>query len=164
MDLLKPGTGLLFWQVVVFLGLVLILGKYAWKPILNALRDREDSIKNALDAADQAKREMDVLKAENENLLREARMERDKIMREAHEMAARLRDEAQQEGKKRGEELLAETLASIRVEKQRALKEIKNQVATFSIEIAEKIIRKNISSDKAQKELAEKYVDDLKMN
>lgn len=164
MELLTPASGLLFWQLVVFVALVFLLAKMAWKPILAGLKEREMSIQDALDTAEKAKAEMASLKSDNEKLLREAREERDKILREARTVANRMHDEAQAAAKKNADKLIEDARGAIQMEKQAALRDVRNQVAQFSIEIAEKVIRKNLSNDKAQKDLADTYIKDLKLN
>lgn len=164
MELLTPGTGLIFWQLIVFLGLFLFLAKFAWKPILSSLKERETSIQQALDTAEKAKQEITLLKADNEKLLKEAREERERIMREAREAANRMKDEAQLDAKKAADKIIEDARAAINIEKQAALKEVKVQVAMFSLEIAEKLMRKNLANDKEQKDLAESYIKDLKLN
>jgi F-type H+-transporting ATPase subunit b len=164
MDLLTPGTGLIIWQTIVFLLLVFLLAKFAWKPILGSLKEREESIQQALDAAEKAKVEMAALKSDNEKLLREAREERDKILREAREAANRLHDQAQTDAKKNADKIIEDAKAIIQTEKNAALRDVKAQVAMFSLEIAEKLIKNNLKDDKAQKELAETFIKDLKLN
>jgi len=164
MDLLTPGTGLILWQLFVFLLLVLLLAKFAWKPILGSLKEREESIQQALDSAEKAKVEMAALKSDNEKLLREAREERDKILREAREAANRLHDQAQADAKKNADKIIEDAKAIIQTEKNAALRDVKSQVAMFSLEIAEKLIKNNLKEDKAQKELAETFIKDLKLN
>ena len=164
MDLLTPGTGLLFWQLVVFLALFFLLAKMAWKPILSSLKEREESIQTALDAAERAKLEMASLQAGNEKLLKEAREERDKILRDARDAAARLHDQAQNDAKKNADRLISDAKAVINTEKQAALRDVKAQVAMFSLQVAEKLMRKNLSDDKSQKDLIESYMKDIKIN
>jgi F-type H+-transporting ATPase subunit b len=164
MDLLTPGSGLIIWQLIVFLGLFLLLSKFAWKPILGSLKERESSIQQALDTAEKAKHELTLLKADNEKLLKEAREERERIMREAREASNRMKEEAQHEAKKTAEKIIDDARAAINIEKQAALKDVKIQVAMFSLEIAEKLIKKNLSNDKEQKALAETFIKDLKLN
>ena len=164
MDLLTPGIGLIIWQAFIFLLLFLLLAKLAWKPILGSLKEREQSIQHALDAAEQAKKEMANLKAENESLLREAREERDKILKTAREAANRIHDEAQADAKKNADKIIEDAKAIIQTEKNAALRDVKAQVASFSLEVAEKLIKKNLSDDKAQKDLAEAYIKELKLN
>jgi F-type H+-transporting ATPase subunit b len=164
MDLLTPGTGLLFWQSVVFIALFLFLGKFAWKPIIGALNEREASIREALESAEKAKAEMAALQAGNEKLLKEAREERDRIVRDAREAANRLIDQAQTEARKSADKLIEDAKAVINTEKQAALRDVKSQVALFSIEIAEKLVKKNLSSDKAQKDMVEEFIKEIKLN
>lgn len=164
MDLLTPGVGLIFWQTVVFVLLVFLLAKLAWKPIISSLKEREASIQNALDTAEKARLEMAQLKSDNEKLLKEAREERDRILREARDVANRLKDEAQAEAKKGADKIIEEARAAINIEKQAALKDVKVQVALFSLEIAGKLMKKNLSADQSQKELVESYLKDLKIN
>ncbi len=162
MDLLTPAPGLIIWQAFIFLLLFLLLAKLAWKPILGSLKEREQSIQQALDAADQAKKEMANLKADNEKLLREAREERDRILKTAREAANQLHDQAQADAKKNADKIIED--ANIQTEKNAALRDVKAQVAAFSLEVAEKLIKKNLANDKAQKELADAYIKELKLN
>jgi F-type H+-transporting ATPase subunit b len=164
MELLTPGTGLIIWQLIVFVLLFLLLSKLAWKPIISSLKEREVSIQSALDTAEKARLEMSQLKADNEKLLKDARIERDRILQEAREVSIRMKDEAQQDAKKSADKIIEDAKAAINIEKQAALKEVKIQVAMFSLDIAEKLMKKNLSSDKAQKELVEGYLKDLKTN
>jgi F-type H+-transporting ATPase subunit b len=164
MDLLTPGTGLIIWQLIIFLGLFFILAKFAWKPILSSLKEREDSIQQALDSAEKAKQEMASLKSDNERLLKEAREERDKLLRDARTAANQIHDDAQNTAKKTADKIIADAKAVIDTEKQAALRDVKAQVAQFSLEIAEKLIKKNLAEDKAQKELTESLIKDLKLN
>jgi F-type H+-transporting ATPase subunit b len=164
MELLTPGSGLLFWQLVVFILLVFMLSRLAWKPILSSLKEREVSIQSALDSAEKAKAEMASLKSDNEKLLKQAREERDHILREAREAAGRFHDQAQLDAKKNADRIIEDAKAAINTEKNAALREVKAQVAQFSLEIAEKVLRKNLSNDKAQKEMADTFIKDLKLN
>jgi len=164
MDLLTPGPGLIIWQLFVFVLLVLLLGKLAWKPIIESLKEREESIQQALDSAESAKKEMASLKEDNEKLLRETRDERDKILRDARDAGNRIHDQAQADAKKNADRLIEDAKAIIQTEKNAALRDVKEQVAMFSLQIAEKLIKKNLSDDKAQKELANTFIKDLKLN
>ena len=164
MDLLLPESGLVIWQLVIFLGLFFLLAKFAWKPILSSLKEREESIQQALDSAESAKKEMASLKADNEILLRETREERDKILRDARDAGNRIHDQAQADAKKNADRLIEDAKAIIQTEKNAALRDVKEQVAMFSLNIAEKLIKKNLSDDKAQKELANTFIKDLKLN
>ncbi len=164
MELLTPGTGLIIWQAFVFLLLVFFLAKFAWKPILSSLKEREESIQQALETAEKARAEMARMQADNEILLKQAREERDKILKEAREASSRLKDEAQQDAKRTADRIIDDARAAIQIEKQAALRDVKAQVALFSLEIAEKLIKKNLSTDKDQKDLVNQFISDLKLN
>ena len=164
MDLLTPGTGLIIWQLIIFIGLFFLLAKFAWRPILSSLKEREESIQTALDQAEKAKIEMASLKSDNEKLLKEAREERDKILRDARTASNHIQEEAQASAKKIGDKMIEDAKSIIHTEKQAALRDVKAQVAMFSLEIAEKLIKKNLSDDKSQKELTENLIKDLKLN
>ena len=164
MELLTPGTGLIIWQLIIFLLLFFLLAKLAWKPIIKSLKDREQSIQEALDSAEKARLEMSRLKADNENLLKLAREEREKILRDARDASNRLKDEAQVDAKKAAERIIEDARVAINTEKIAALKEVKALVANLSIEIASKILQKNLADDKAQKNLTQEYIKDLKLN
>jgi F-type H+-transporting ATPase subunit b len=164
MDLLTPGTGLIVWQAIVFLLLVLLLSKLAWKPILSSLKEREQSIQSALDTAEKARAEMTRLQADNEKLLKEAREERDKMLKEAREVTNRMKEEAQLDAKKAADKIIDDARAAIQIEKQAAMKDVRTQVAMFSLQVAERLMKKNLSTDKAQKELVEEFIKDIKVN
>ena len=164
MELLKPGIGLIIWQTFVFLLLVILLAKLAWKPILSSLREREKSIQDALDTAEKARQEISKLKGDNENLLKQAREERDRMLREAREATNRMREDAEITAKKSADKIIEDARQAIGIEKQAALRDIKAQVASFSLDIAEKLLKENLSTDKSQKDLVERYVKDIKVN
>jgi F-type H+-transporting ATPase subunit b len=164
MDLITPSTGLIFWQLFGFLGLLFILIKFAWKPMLTALDERETSIENALKSAETARNEMANLKAENEKLLNEARLERDIILKKAQDASVKMIDQAKEDAIKAGDEMIANAKVVIEIEKKAALAEIKTQVASLSLEITEKLLRKNLADDKAQKELVDGFLNELKLN
>jgi len=164
MELLTPGTGLIIWQLIIFLLLFFLLAKLAWKPIIKSLKDREQSIQEALDTAEKARLEMSRLKADNENLLKLAREEREKILRDAREASNRIKDEAHVDAKKAGDRIIEDARLAINAEKVAALKEVKALVANLSLEIAGKILQKNLADDKAQKNLTQEYIKDLKLN
>jgi len=164
MELLTPGTGLIIWQTFVFLLLVFLLGKLAWKPILGSLKEREKSIQEALDTAEKARLEISQLKSDNENLLKQAREERDKMLRDARDASNRMKDEAKAEAKKSADKIIEDARMAIGIEKQAALNEIRIQVAMFSLEVAEKLMKEKLSNDKAQKDLVQKYVNEIKVN
>lgn len=164
MDLITPSIGLVFWTTLTFIILLFILGKFAWKPILSTLKTREESIKSALESAETAKQEMAKLQADNEKLLMEARQERDKMIKEALDTAKQIKEEAKQDASKQAEKIITDAKATIEVEKNAALNEVTTKVAELSLQIADKLLRKNLSDDKAQKELVEEFVKDIKLN
>lgn len=164
MELLTPGVGLIFWQTVTFVILLIILAVYVWKPVSEALHSREGFINDALKAAELAKEEMKQLKADNEYLLQEARFERDKILKDAVTTANKLKEDAKIETSKITERMIEDARKSINAEKQAALKDVRNLVAELSLGIAEKLMRQNLSDDKSQKKLIEDFVKDIKVN
>ena len=164
MDLITPGFGLIFWQTVVFLGLVFILSKYAWKPMLNAVKQRETSIQESLSSAEKAREEMSKLKSDNEQLLAEARQERDKILKEALAAASNIKEEAKTEASKVSGKMIEDARTVINSEKQAALSEMKDQMASLSLEIAEKLLRKNLADQKSQRDLVDQFISDIKAN
>jgi F-type H+-transporting ATPase subunit b len=164
MDLILPSSGLIIWQLIGFLALLFILMKFAWKPILETLEERESSIDDALKAAEQAKAEMANLKSENEKLLQEARIERDNILKTANDASAKMIEDAKQSAISEGARMIENAKAVIENEKKAALTEVKNQVAQLTLEVAAKLLRKNLSSDAAQQELVEGMVKDINLN
>ncbi|MDN3668568.1 F0F1 ATP synthase subunit B [Echinicola jeungdonensis] len=164
MDLIIPGSGLIIWQIIGFGILLIILGKFAWKPILSALEEREGAIEDALKAAENARNEMAHLKAENEKLLQKARTERDQILKSANETSAKMIEEAKEEASKAGAKMIEDAKAVIETEKKAALSEVKNQVATLALDVTEKLLRKQLKTEESQKELVEEFVNDLKLN
>lgn len=164
MELVTPDLGLLFWQAVTFLIVLGLLAKFAWKPIMNSLREREETIQEALSAAARAKEDMQKLQAANENLLQEARLERDKILREAQASASAIVNEAKDKAVVEGQRLIETARQTINTEKQAALTEVKNQAASLSIQIAEKLLKKELSGEAAQKELVREYIKEANLN
>lgn len=157
-------VGLFFWQSVIFLVLLFLLRKYAWKPILNSVNEREQKISDSLELAEKTKAEMKALQSENENLLKEARAERDSIVKDAKETATRMIEESKSAAKVEAEKIMVATRQAIEHEKAAAIAELKTQVASFSLEIAEKVVRGELASDDKQKALAEKLAGDINMN
>jgi F-type H+-transporting ATPase subunit b len=164
MDLVTPDLGLLFWTGLVFCLLLFLLAKFAWKPILNAVNSREQKIQEALDLADKTREEMQLLQAENEKILKAARSERDALIRDAQEMANKLVDEAKNKAKIEASKIVESAKVVISMEKTAAITDLKNQLAGYSLSIAEKIVRGDLASDEKQKALANKLADDINMN
>ncbi|MBS1637716.1 MAG: F0F1 ATP synthase subunit B [Bacteroidetes bacterium] len=164
MNLVTPGIGLIFWTTIVFLLLLFLLSKYAWKPILSAIKTREKGIEDALAAAENAKKEMQELKSANEAILAEARAERDAMLKEARDTKDSIINEAKTKATKEAERIMTSTREQIANEKNAAIAELKNQVATLSIEIAEKILKSELSSDEKQKALVSNLMKDVNLN
>lgn len=156
--------GLFFWQIFILVVLVFLLKKFAWKPILDALHTREQGIQDALESAENARKEMQNLQADNEKLLKEARIERDNMIKEAREIKERMISEAKEEAQKEGEEMIVKAKATIQNEKNAALADLKNKVATLSVEIAEKVVREELSTKAKQEKLVEDMLDDVTLN
>ena len=164
MELVTPDIGLIFWMTLSFSIVLFILKKYAWKPILQGLKDREDSIKESLSSAEHAREEMAKLKSDNEKLLEDARKERDQILKEALAVASNIKEEAKEDASKISEKMVEDARAIINNEKNAALDEMKRQVASLSVEIAEKIMRRNLADDKSQKDLVNEFLKDININ
>jgi len=164
MQLITPELGLIFWQLVIFLLVLFLLAKFAWKPILLSLKEREDSIESALRMADEAKLEMQALKAGNEKLLADARRERDQMMKEASTMAEKLIETAKTRATEEGGRMITQAREAIQNEKNAALAEVKNTAAQLSLDIAERILRRELSDPAAQKQLVDSYLKDVKLN
>lgn len=156
--------GLFFWQAIILVILIVLLAKFAWKPILAALAAREEGISNALLAAENAKKDMQNLKADNEKLLVEARAERDAMIKEAREIKEKMIADAKSEAQAQGEKMIESAKASIESEKNAAMAELKNQVSTLSLEIAETLLKGELSNKEAQTKLVEKMLGDAKLN
>jgi len=164
MGLVTPEWGLIFWTTISFIILFFLLRKWVWKFILDSLNERESTIDNALKSAEEAKAAMAQLKSENEALLQEARNERDNMLKEARDTKNQIIAEAKDKAKVEAERISKQAREAIKNEKNAALTELKNQVAALSIEIAEKIIKEELSSQDKQKALANNLVDDMNLN
>lgn len=164
MDLVTPGFGLVFWTVITFLILLFILKKYAWKPILGAVSSREESIKNALAAAEAARREMENLQADNERILQEARAEREGMMKEAREIKSKMIADAKDEAKIIADNMITQAQQAIASEKKAAIAELKGQVASLSLEIAEKVVKQELANKGQQEKLVEDMLGKATLN
>jgi len=147
--------GLFFWQLILFVGLVFLLKKFAWGPILNSVNEREEGIKNALDEAENARKEMQNLNADNARILKEARAERDILLKEAREMKDSIITEAKNEAQIQANKVVEQAQATIQAEKHAAIVDLKNQVAELSISIAEKVVRGELSDKSKQEKLVQ---------
>ena len=164
MDLVTPDLGLLFWTGIVFCTLLFLLAKFAWKPILNAVNEREKSISDALELAEKTREEMKSLKAENDKVLKQAKAERDEILKDAKSIAVSMIAEAKKQSKEEAKKIVDNARDSINAEKASAISDLRTQVASFSIEIAEKVVRGELSSSEKQQALANQLVDDINLN
>jgi F-type H+-transporting ATPase subunit b len=164
MELLTPGIGLIFWQTVVFLILVFLLAKFAWRPILDSLKIREESIQEALQAAENARLEMTDLQADNDKLLAAARAEREALMKEAVQVAKAIKEEAKEDAAKMGQKIIEDAKAGIEAEKASALAEVRTLVVDLSVEMAEKVIRKSLGDEESQKALVAEFLADKNIN
>jgi len=164
MGLVTPDIGTIFWMLLMFIILLIILKKFAWKPILGALDNREKSIEDSLRSADRARDEMEKLKADNEKIMAEARLERDRMLRETKQASEKILSQAREKANEEGKLLIEATRELIRNEKTAAVDEIRKQVAELSVDIAEKILREKLKDDKQQKELVNKLMKDIKLN
>ncbi len=164
MDLVTPGIGLVFWTTVVFVILLVLLKKFAWKPILSAVKEREESIESALSSAEKAKEEMQALQADNERILKEARAERDGMLKDAREMKDKIIEEAKEKAKTETSRLIADATSQIENQKMAAITDMKNQVAEMSIEIAELVLGAELADKEKQSALVSNQLNDFKLN
>jgi ATP synthase F0, B subunit len=163
MNLTSPES-LLFWNTLIFLILLYILAKYAWKPILSAVKTREENINKALESAEEAKKQMQNLKADNERLLAEARAERDVMLKEAKEIKDKMIAEAKGEAQAEGAKLIAQARQAIESEKKVALAQLKDEVASLSIDIAQRVMQNELSDTKKQTSLINEYLKSATLN
>ena len=153
--MIEPGIGLLFWMTLTFIILLFLLAKFAWKPILNAVNEREVSIQDALNQAQLAKEEMAQLKSDSERIIREAKAERDAILKEAREIKEKIVSDAKDIAKVEGDKMIAQARQSIVAEKSAAVAEIKNQIGSLSVQIAESILKQKLDTTDAHNQLVE---------
>ena len=164
MGLVIPDYGLLFWMVLTFLIVMFILKKFAWRPILSSLKEREDSIENALESAKKARDEMGKLQADNEKVLAEARNERNEMLKEAKEVKQNIIEEAKGAATKEAEKIIESARQEIQNEKTAAINEMKESIASLSVQIAEKILKKQLDDPAKQKDLMNQYLKNIKLN
>jgi len=155
--------GLFFWQTIIFVILIFLLKKFAWSPILKAVNDREQGIKDALDSAEAAKKEMQSLQADNEKIMKKARGERDSLLKEARDLKNSIISQAKDEAKSEAQKIIESANEAILNEKNAAVSDIKKQVASLSIEIAEKLLKEKLSDDNKQMKIVEDLIKDVKL-
>ena len=163
MQLTSPES-LIFWTTIIFIVFFFLLAKFAWKPILGAVKSREESINNALASAEAARREMQDLTANNERILQEARAERDAMLKEAREMREKMIADSKVDAQAEGARMIEQAKAAILAEKNAAMSELKTQVSTLSLEIAEKLLKSELANKDSQKQLVEKMLGDVTLN
>lgn len=164
MELIQPGLGLIFWMTLSFALVLFVLRRYAWKPILKMLKEREDEIDEALNAANKAKEEMKNLQADNEKLIRQAKEDRDAILNEARKVRDKMIDEAKDKANIEAQRIVESAKERIENEKMAALVDLKNQIAQLSIDIAEKILRAELSEKNKQEELIKRLIEETNPN
>lgn len=164
MDLITPGFGLVFWTSITFIFLLLILGKFAWKPILGAVSEREEGIKTALASAENARKEMENLSADNDRILKEARLERQAMLKEARELKNNMIETAKSEAKDEANKLITRAQLTIEAEKKAAIADLKSAVAKLSITIAETVVREELADKAKQEKLVESMLQNAKLN
>ncbi|MGI8951395.1 MAG: F0F1 ATP synthase subunit B [Chitinophagaceae bacterium] len=164
MDLLNPNFGLLIWTLIAFLIVFFILKKYAWKPILQSLKEREQSIAESIATADKVKAEMSQLKSENEALLAKAREERAIMIKEAKETGDKMISDAKEKAKTEYEKIVAEAQQAITQQKNAALTDVKNQVGNLVIEVAEKVLRRELNNKNEQENYIKQLAEEVKLN
>ena len=163
MDLLTPGLGLVFWQLLIFGLLFLFLSKYAWGPITKSLKEREKFISDSIKSAEIAEKELEKLNEKNKELVKEARKEREKILLEAKSISNSIKNLAKEDASKITDKMIDDAKKMIESEKMSAIKEVKVLVASLSIEIAEKVIEKNLENESSQKKLVSDLIDKMKI-
>jgi len=164
MDLITPDFGLIIWMVISFGIVLFILKKAAWRPILNALEQRENTIEESLQSAKRAKEEMSKVKADNEKILEEAKIERNNIINEGRAIKEKIVNDAKEEASKEAKIIIDDARKTINNEKQIAIEEMKTQIVELSVDIAEKVISKNLKDDKAQQDYIKKTLNELNIN
>lgn len=155
--------GLFFWQSLIFIGLLFMLRKFAWKPILDAVNDRENSIKDALASAEAARDEMKNLQSDNQRILKEAREEKESLLKEARTTRSELINNAKEEAQEEAQKILSQAQDAIQSEKRAAVKELKEQVGSIAMEIAEKVLQKELENKDRQLELVDQFLQDTKL-
>ena len=164
MKLLIPDFGLIFWMLLTFGTVLFLLAKFAWKPILKMISEREKSIEEALLSAERAKKDIAKMQSNNEQLIRDAQVERDNILKAAREAKDMMIGEARNRANEEAERMIKIAREAIQNERMAAITDLKNQVAQLSLEVAEKLVKQQLSSDDRQKELANKLISEVKLN
>ncbi|NCC71945.1 MAG: ATP synthase F0 subunit B [Sphingobacteriia bacterium] len=164
MELVSPGLGLVFWMALAFGVVLWVLGKYAWKPIMKSIQEREDSIDEALQQAETAREQLKNLHLTNEQLINEAKMERDRILKDTMQFKEKLIAEAREKATQEADLIVEKTREKLEFEKKAAMVDLKNQIGQLSLDIAEKLLNRELSNKDAHKEYVEQLIRDVKLN
>lgn len=164
MELLKPDLGLFFWTLLAFLTVFFILKKFAWKPILSSLSEREKGIADSIASAERIEKEMSNMQSEHQDLMLKAREERSQMLQEAKELKDKIVNEAKDQAKAEASKIIADARIQIDNLKMAAMTEVKNEVASLALSVAEKVIRKNLSSNEDQTQYAKMLAEEVRMN
>jgi F-type H+-transporting ATPase subunit b len=164
MEIIMPEIGVIFWTFLSFLVVFFVLRKFAWKPIISMLNERDQSIEQALTSADTARKEMQKLELKNEELVKEAKLEREALLKEAKDTQIKIISEARESAKDEANKMIEKARKEISAERETAFAEMKNEIVSYAVEIAEKILRQELQDKDKQKLVAEKYLDDIKKN
>lgn len=164
MELVTPGIGLIFWMTLSFLIVIFVLGKFAWNPVLKMIKEREHSIETALDAADKARTELIELQKINEDLISKAKEEAAQMVKDAHKIRDSIVDGSVAKAQEEANRKIEQARIEIQNEKNKAMTELKNEIALFSIEIAEKLLKKELAKDENQKEFINTLMKDMNLN
>lgn len=164
MELLTPGIGLIFWMTIIFVIVLAILGKWGWPVLIKSIKKRETDIRNSLNAAKQAQEEMKQLKLDNESLLQEAKQERDELLKEAKKLKDQIVEQAKQQATLEADKIIVQARENIETEKRQAVEDLKNQISLFSIEIAEKILKSELSDKEKSEKIISQELENIKFN
>lgn len=164
MELLTPGIGLIFWMTIIFVIVLAILGKWGWPVLIKSIKKRETDIRDSLNAAKQAQEEMKQLKLDNESLLQEAKQERDELLKEAKKLKDQIIEQAKQQATLEADKIIVQARENIETEKRQAVEDLKNQISLFSIEIAEKILKSELSDKEKSEKIISQELENIKFN
>ncbi len=164
MELLTPGIGLIFWMTIIFVIVLVILGKWGWPVLIKSIKKRESDIRDSLNAAKKAQEEMKQLKLDNESLLQEAKQERDELLKEAKKLKDQIIEQAKQQASLEADKIIVQARENIEIEKRQAVEDLKNQISLFSIEIAEKILKSELSDKEKSEKIISQELENIKFN
>lgn len=164
MELLTPGIGLIFWMTIIFVIVLVILGKWGWPVLIKSIKKRETDIRDSLDAAKKAQEEMKQLKLDNETLLQEAKRERDELLKDAKKLKDQIIEQAKQQASLEADKIIVQARENIETEKRKAVEDLKNQISIFSIEIAEKVLKSELSDKEKSEKIISQELENIKFD